>query len=240
MTPSESIKADRIDPSGARYPLGLLTSYRHPPEIDTLGNLDLLSRPGLGICGSRSASAAALKHAREFGALCAEYGFVVVSGYARGVDREAHKGALLSGGATIAVLAEGISNFRLLREFDGIADYKDNFLAISVFPSDAHWTVWNADGRNRAIVGLSQGLFVIEAKERGGTLRAGEECLRQGKPLWVIDYAARKQKPEGNKLLLARAAKAIRTKRDLRGVLTSANDSSQPAARQLSLGNERV
>jgi DNA processing protein len=197
----------------------------------TGGNCLLLSEPAVGICGSRDASEAGIKHAREFGRTAAENGFTVVSGYARGVDTAAHLGALEAGGKTIAVLPEGIMNFRVRRELKALAT-SENLLAVSCLAPDAPWTSWNAMGRNKIIVGLSSALFVIEAGERGGTINAGLECLRQAKLLCVLEYKAGHEQPPGNRLLLEKSGKAVRTKRDLKGILARLLNSNEVRSRQ--------
>ena len=91
-------------------------------RIYAIGDTRLLGKTAIGVCGSRDASASALRSAYELGRTAAKHGVVVVSGYARGVDRQAHKGVLEAGGATIAVLPEGINYFRLTKELRPLAD----------------------------------------------------------------------------------------------------------------------
>lgn len=171
-----------ISPTDIRYPERVRATMR-PPALDTSGNLALLSRDAVGICGSRDASPEGLEYAFAWGREAAARGLVVVSGYARGVDRQAHRGALSAGGGTIAVLPEGIEGFRIVKELQPLADLDDNFLAVSMFESGARWQAWRAMERNKLIVALSRELCVVEAGPRGGTINAATECVRQGKPL---------------------------------------------------------
>ena len=120
--------------------------------------------------------------AYRFGREAALKGLVVVSGYARGVDRQAHKGALDIGGNTIAVLSEGLDHFRLVNELKPAIRLEENFLAVSMFEPSAVWKSWRAMERNKLIVALSVGLFVVEARETGGTINAGMRCVEQKKP----------------------------------------------------------
>ena len=175
-------------------------------SLFALGPLKLLDEPCIGLCGSRDASSAALEWAYEFGKEAAAQGIVVVSGYARGIDRNAHRGALENDGTTIAVLPEGIQNFRIVRELKNLVDMDENFLAISSFEPAAVWKSWRAMDRNKIIVGLSLGLFVIEARDKGGTINAAHECLRQKKRLWAVSYAEDTPGREGNEKLLAGSA----------------------------------
>ena len=190
-----------ILPSDSTYPERVLAAMP-PPALDAVGKLALLERDAIGICGSRDASDKALEYAFAFGREAAERGLVVVSGYARGIDRQAHKGALSAGGGTIAVLPEGIEGFRIVQELLPLVNLDRNFLALSMFDSRARWQSWRAMERNKLIVGLSLGLFVVEARDRGGTIDAAKECKRQHKPLWAVAYSEDKAGREGNKKLL--------------------------------------
>ncbi len=204
-------------------------------RLYAIGTSRLLQEKAIGVCGSRDASASALKWAYEFGREAAKQRVVVVSGYACGVDRQAHKGALEGGGATIAVLPQGIDSFRIVKELESLIDPSDNFLAVSMFEPDSVWTSWRAMKRNKVIVGLSLGLLVIEARERGGTINAALECVRQGKPLWAMAYSSHTAGREGNRKLLADAAIPIRHRRDLSAALEAALSHPPEEVRQLAL-----
>ena len=226
---------DVVSPSHPAYPDGLrgLLGSR---TLFTSGCLELMSRPAIGICGSRDASASALRWAHEFGREAARHSTVVVSGYARGVDRQAHRGVLEAGGATIAVLAEGINYFRLSKELTPLADPENNFLAISMFEPDEVWKTWRAMERNKLIVGLSAGLFVIEARESGGTINAAYETIRQGKPLYAVAYAKDLPGREGNRKLLAGSAIPLRHMHDLKRALKEAMSRPPAEVKQLVMG----
>ena len=195
-----------------------------------------MNREAIGICGSRDASAEGLRIARRIGQFCAEQGRVLISGYARGVDREAHKGALEAGGRTLAILPEGMDRFRVLRELKPLVDMESNFLALSMFEADATWTVWRALERNKLIVGLSRSLILVEAREHGGSIAAGYECKRQGKKLWA--YAIGTESPEraGNaKLLRQAAALPLKTRDDLLAALEMRTEPEDVAFGQIPL-----
>jgi len=216
------------------YPRSLRESFS-PERLYALGNLDLIYQPCIGLCGSRNATVQALAWARRFGAEAAKQGIVVVSGYARGVDTEAHKGALDAGGSTIAVLPEGIRHFRVRRELKDALNFNTNFLALSMYDPDDRWTVWRAMQRNKLIVGLSSGLFVIEASESGGTINAAYECVRQGKKLWAVSYKDDLPSRGGNRKLLATSALPVAKVEDFRSALEQAMEEPPPDVRQLVL-----
>lgn len=204
-------------------------------DLFTIGQQELMGRPAIGICGSRNASKSALEWAYKFGEEAARHDAVVVSGYAKGVDRQAHKGALAAGGTTIAVLPEGIEHFRLIRELEPLVDLRRNFLAVSMFEPRTPWKAYHAMERNKLIVALSAGLFVIEARERGGTIDAARECLRQNKRLCVVDYNKVLPGREGNRLLLAGSAIPLKHTGDLRAALKLVMSEHREEAQQLVL-----
>ena len=223
-----------IDPDNVLYP-SHLASLMGGKVISCVGNADLLTMRAIGICGSRNASDDALQWARRFGAEAAERKLVVVSGYAKGVDKAAHKGALESGGNTIAVLPQGISHFRVNRELKPNVRLMDNFLAVSIFPNSASWQSWRAMERNKLIVGLSSDMFVIEARQTGGTIHAAMECVRQGKRLWAIAYANSTPGRAGNLLLLQDKAIPLNRIADVRKALDDASQNSKEDVRQLAM-----
>ncbi|MDP9236628.1 MAG: DNA-protecting protein DprA [Chloroflexota bacterium] len=216
------MRYEQIAPADSKYPASVARSIATPATLYVLGRLDLLSQPTISICGSRAASESALRYSEQFGAIAAQVGFVVVSGNAKGVDRAAHRGALEAGGATVVVSPEGIDQFRVAREFRDLADLNKNFAVVSQFEPNAGWTAYRAMQRNKYIVALSRGLFVIEAREKGGTLDAGLEGLRQKKPLWVMEYAKREHGRAGNRILLEKGGTPVRTTGELKDILTTA------------------
>lgn len=197
-----------------RYPNRLRSAPAAPPALFYRGPLELLDRMGVAVCGSRNAGHDGLRAAQACGEEAARHGVVVVSGYARGVDTEAHRAVLSSGGATVAVLAEGVNQFRLKRAFSGLADEAaSRILVISQFPPDQPWHAGAATSRNHVIVGLGHALIVVEAGESGGTMRAGRSALRAGRPLWVL--SCERDQPKGNAQLIEEGAIAIGSRAEL-------------------------
>ena len=91
------------------YPPLLRELHDPPPQLYVRGGLpDLLARPAVAVVGARSCSPYGAQVARSLGCELAAAGLVVVGGLARGVDGEAHRGALEGGGPTVAVLGCGI------------------------------------------------------------------------------------------------------------------------------------
>lgn len=204
-----------IEGGSPLYPRGLLRVYGQLalPRLRAMGNLSLLHQPSVGFCGSRKASDAGLAAAGELASALAHKGIVVTSGYAKGVDTEAHLAALRAGGSTIVVLPEGLAHFRIKRELREHWD-DERVLVISQYDDEAVWRADRAMERNKVIVGASAATIVIEAGATGGTLDAGMTALRMRAPLYVVVYADNLESNEGNRLLLASGAKRIGRSRE--------------------------
>ena len=187
----------------ARYPSIMRELFGHfdTPNIYYIGNLSLLDGPSVGFCGSRSASEKGLEIAIDCASQFATYGICVVSGYAKGVDTQAHLGAILHNGRTIVVLPDGINHFRIKRELSKSWDW-ERILVLSYFQPDAIWRADRAMDRNRVIVGISDATIVIEARENGGTFHAGMTALQQKKPLIVAKYSDTTSSNIGNERLI--------------------------------------
>jgi len=132
----------------------------------------------------------------------------LIGGYAQGIDMESHTSALINGGVTTLVLAEGILRFQMKGNFYEFLN-DDNHLIISDFPPNLPWSGHNAMKRNSLICGLAGSMLVIEASENGGTFAAGTMALNLNVPLFVIDSAGNSEVADGNKLLLKRGGYAI-------------------------------
>ena len=152
------------------------------------GNLLHVSSPGVGIVGSRRCSQYGRDQATNFSQSIASAGLTVISGGARGIDGESHKGALRVGGATIAVLGSGIrmpyppEHAKL---FDQIVD--EGGLVLSEFPCDRPPRPANFPRRNRIVAGLSSAVLVIEAARRSGALITARIAVEEhGREAFVL------------------------------------------------------
>ena len=208
----------------------------HDTEIFAIGNTELLHERAVGVCGSRDASAEGLRFAESFGQKAALAGLIVVSGYARGVDRMAHKGALSADGGTIAVLPQGILSFRLVAELEPLISFSRNFLAISMFHPRAGWQAWQAMERNKLIVGLSDGILAVDAKRDSGTLNSALESVRQGKPLWAFHHPDESNDSMGVRGPLADVARQLETSDNVGEILSQIKSGAKFMAGQLNFG----
>ncbi|WP_337997667.1 DNA-processing protein DprA [Oleispirillum naphthae] len=194
----------QLTPENDLYPGSVVAAFNgKAPTLWCQGNLSLLTKPGVGFCGSRKASDKGLETARDCAEQACSLGISVISGNAAGVDFIAHRTTLEAGGTTILALPEGIDHFRIRKEFQPIWDW-NRVLVISQFTPDAAWKVYRAMDRNTLIIALSRAMIVIEAGEKGGTLNAGLTTLSLSKPLFVAVYEQARESALGNTILIGK------------------------------------
>jgi len=193
------------------YPVSLknLLKMSTPPVLSMIGNVGLLRNKKIGFSGSRKVSDKGIEITRDCVDQLSHISNVsIVSGYAQGVDKEAHYTALKSGGSTIIVLPNGIKAFYVRKELREVWDW-NRVLVISEYLPEDVWTVTRAMNRNNTIIGLSDAMVVVEAGLTGGSLDAGNKTLQDHKPLFVPRYAEYPTSALGNPLLLEKGAHSI-------------------------------
>lgn len=189
-----------------------------PAVLFYRGNFALLQKKSVGFTGSRKVSESGIRITDSAAGQLAAEGITVVSGYAKGVDITAHRAALQSGGSTIFVIVEGILKNRIKSEVKGLLD-EENHLFLSQFSPNLPWSAANAMKRNGTIIGLSDAMLLIEAAMDGGTFHAGQETLKNGRPLFVVDYGKNKPAAEGNVFFLQHGGIPLRGDRNGNPVL---------------------
>jgi len=175
----------RRDPA---YP-GLLAAIHDPPRelwIRGAGEADVLSRVAVAVVGARACSSYGRAVARTLGREIAAARVVVVSGMARGVDGEAHRGALDAGGCTVAVLGCGIDRDYPAAHAELAARICEHSLVVSEYEAGVEPAPWRFPARNRIISGLARAVVVVEARERSGALITVDFALEQGRDVLVV------------------------------------------------------
>jgi DNA processing protein len=113
-------------------------------------------------------------------------GIVVVSGLARGVDGEAHRGALEAVGTTVAVLGCGVDRDYPAAHAELGARIRESGLAVSEYAPGVEPAPWRFPARNRVIAGLSAVTVVVEARERSGALITADLALEEGREVFAV------------------------------------------------------
>ncbi|AMA72656.1 MULTISPECIES: DNA-processing protein DprA [Aneurinibacillus] len=197
------------------YP-ALLREIPDPPEVLYItGNKELLSYPALAIVGTRTPTVYGKNAARQFARDLAAKGFCIVSGLARGVDSEAHRGALEAGGATIAILGCGIDIVYPNENRKLAAELRRQGLIISEYPPGVEPRRRFFPERNRLISGLARGVLVIEAAARSGSLITADLAAEQGRDVYALPGSVYSPKSVGCHWLIQQGAKLVHNVYDI-------------------------
>lgn len=151
--------------------------------------------------------------ANKLGCNLAERGWMVVSGLARGIDANAHQGALTNG--TVAVLAGGVDVIYPPEHRDLYQKIQETGCIISEMPLTMHPSAMHFPRRNRLISGLSQGVVVLEAALKSGSLITANFALDQGKELFAMPGSPADPCCRGTNDLLRRGAHVIESIQDI-------------------------
>ncbi len=195
------------------YPAVLAATGVPPPLLYIKGNAELLQRPTVAIVGSRQASAAGHKLARQFAAELGRAGFVIASGLARGIDGAAHEAALLTG--TVAVVAGGIDIIYPPEHADLTQRIAEKGCIISEMPPGFVPRAKEFPRRNRIIAGVSLGVLVVEAARRSGTLVTARLAAELGREVFAIPGHPLDPRAEGTNQLLKSGAVFVTEAADL-------------------------
>jgi DNA processing protein len=203
----------RSDPS---FP-ALLRSIHDPPPglfVRGTGPLELLERPAVAVVGARACSPYGAAVARMLGRDLAAAGVVVVSGLARGVDAEAHRGALACG-STVAVLGCGIDRDYPRAHASLAVGIAASGLIVSEYPPGVEPAPWRFPARNRIVAGLTVGTVVVEARERSGALITADLALDEGREVLAVPGEITAELSRGANQLLRLGAVPVTSSADV-------------------------
>jgi DNA protecting protein DprA len=211
-----------LTPDDKDWPVGLNDLATPPIGIVVRGNRDILNQKSIAIVGTRNPTPYGARIASDFAAGFVDREWAIVSGGAYGIDTQAHKGALIAEGITIAVLACGVDinypagNERLFCEIaetgallsevmPGIPAYPSRFLT-----------------RNRIIAALSVSTLVVEAAFRSGSLRTARDAAELMRPVMAIPGPINSPTSEGtHRLIGERAAEIVTSVSDALELISS-------------------
>ena len=167
----------------------LLAAIHDPPRVLFLrgeGETALLDLPTVAVVGARACSSYGRSVARLLARELAAAGAVVVSGMARGIDGEAHRGALDARGITVAVLGCGVDRDYPAAHAELARRICERGLVVSEYEPGIEPAPWRFPARNRIIAGLSRATVVVEARERSGALITADFALEEGREVLVV------------------------------------------------------
>jgi DNA processing protein len=174
--------------SSPAFPPGLRAIHDPPSGLFVRGSadLELLARPAVAIVGARACSGYGASVARMLGRELGQAGLVVVSGLARGVDAEAHRGALEAHAPTVAVLGCGIDRDYPAAHAELARRIAAEGLLVSEYAPGVEPAPWRFPARNRIVAGLCAATVVVEARERSGALITADLALEEGREVFAV------------------------------------------------------
>ncbi|MEK7062316.1 MAG: DNA-processing protein DprA [Patescibacteria group bacterium] len=230
----KNLKINTMKITDAEYP-SLLKEIPNAPEMFyLLGKLPKDDIIKVAIVGTRKAGAAGRRFAKELAQKLTELGVIIVSGLAMGIDTAAHEGAVLAGGKTIAVLANGLDTIypaqnenlaEKILEFGGaiISEYKPGT------PSFQNQFL----ERNRIVSGLSIATIVIEAPERSGSIVTARLAAEQGRDVFIVPGSIDNPNYRGSHQLIRDGARLVASIDDIIEDLGLENSKSNSPAGEL-------
>lgn len=166
-------------------------------------------RHAIAIVGSRKPTPYGLSVTEKMASDLASMGFTIVSGLARGIDSGGHKGALVCGGRSIAVMGSGIDVPYPPENRGLIERISQSGCVLSEFPPGTPPNRENFPRRNRIISGLSLGVLVVEAAAQSGALITAQYALDQGKEVFSIPGNINSTVSSGTNELIKQGAKPV-------------------------------
>lgn len=221
--PAERVEAelDALEDMSARliacgepdYPPLLAHLDAPPPVIAIRGDASLLAKPTIAIVGAREASAAGLMLAERLAADLGAAGYVVVSGLARGIDAAAHKGSLETG--TAAVLAGGLDQPYPPQNLKLHEAITRQGAVLSEAPFGMVARARDFPRRNYIISGSAQGVVVIEAALRSGSLITARAAGEQGRDVMAAPGSPLDPRARGSNALIKNGATLVENAEDV-------------------------
>lgn len=211
----------RVEDWGARhiflndkdYPPLLQEMEGAPPALIARGDAQLAQRPSVALVGARNASAAACRFARGLAADLAQHGIVIVSGLARGIDTQAHIGALEGG--TIGVIANGIDIAYPPENADLQEKMAVSGLILTEYPPGREPLARHFPARNRIIAGLARGTVVVEAAPKSGSLITARLAAEAGRDVMAVPGSPLDPRAQGCNQLIREGAILIQNATDI-------------------------
>jgi DNA processing protein len=174
--------------SSPRFPHGVAAIFDPPAGLFVRGDgaPGLLDSPAVAVVGARACSPYGAHVARTLGRELGRAGLVVVSGMARGIDAEAHRGALDGGGRTVAVFGCGIDRDYPASHADLAHRICETGLVVSEYGPGVEPAPWRFPARNRIVAGLAAVTVVVEARARSGALITADLALEEGREVLAV------------------------------------------------------
>jgi DNA processing protein len=195
------------------YPGALAAIEDAPPVLTVLGHAELLGRPMVAVVGARNASANGRRIARDLAGSLGRAGLVVTSGLARGIDAEAHLGAIATG--TVAVQAGGVDIVYPAENRGLYEAIAREGAIVAELPLGSEPQARHFPRRNRIISGMALGVVVVEAAAHSGSLITARFALEQGREVFAVPGSPLDPRCRGSNDLLRQGATLAETAADV-------------------------
>jgi len=208
----EAVEAGRfsiLTLTDPQYPARLKTIADPPPILSYTGELLERDQQALAIVGARKGSHAGRAFTRQLSGDLAALGFTIISGLARGIDADAHEGALAAGGRTFAVLGCGIDQTYPPEHHKLRQRIEQQGAVLSEFPMGTSPQSYHFPQRNRIISGLSLGVIVTEASLKSGSLITARLALEHNREVFAVPGNVTNPLSQGPHRLIQQGAKLV-------------------------------
>ena len=197
------------------YPTNLAAIYDPPLILYIKGSFIPEDRYSIAVVGSRHPSTYGIRMAGKFSSELSVRGITIVSGFARGIDAEAHRSSLRTKGRTIAVLGCGLDVIYPKEHASLYQEIIEHGAIVSEFPLGTTPEAYNFPKRNRIITGLSMGVLVVEANQRSGSLITASIAAEEGREVYAIPGQIDSVTAQGTNRLIQTGAKLVSCAEDI-------------------------
>lgn len=227
--------------AGGRFPERLMQREVDPPAVLYYrGDINLLSTRCFAIVGTRHSSQYGENAAKKFAKELSPY-FTIVSGLAMGIDGYAQRATLSEGGKTIGVLGSGINCFTPACNESLFEEVCEKGLVITEYPPNRFATKYTFPERNRIISGLSDGVLVVEAKDKSGALITADLANSQNREVYAVPGNIDRTGASGTNALISRGeAKLVMSYKDILHDLNVDFDENNTKNRVATLDNSEL
>ncbi len=210
ISKAEELGIELLPYGNPHYPFLLKESSDPPFILYVRGEILESDQAAVALVGSRHPSLYGQDQAKRFASKLAQWGLTIVSGFARGIDRASHEGALtVSYGRTIAVLGSGLDVI-YPKEHEGLyEEISERGALVSEFALGTAPLAENFPKRNRIIAGLSLGALVVEAHSRSGSLITARLAADEGREVFALPGRVDQLQSRGTHRLIKEGAALV-------------------------------
>lgn len=207
--------AEWITISDDEYPIMLKEIYLPPLVLFYKGNIEWINETIIGIVGARECTEYGKAVVSKLVPPLVDQGIIISSGLAKGIDSYAHSTTIEGNGKTIAVIGTGLDKYYPFSNYDIQKKIENEHLVVTEFPIGSKPLKHHFPLRNRIISGISEGIIVVEAKKRSGSLITAYQALEQNRHVYAVPGSIFSKLSEGANDLIKSGAKTVNSPKDI-------------------------